>query len=87
MTTTTNNIIRRLRKRVGNGKMTQKQLATAAGYANASTISDFEDERSGPPSNATVDRIAKACGLEVYFRSTGGWCILQEGYKLSEVPV
>lgn len=87
MTTKTNNIIRRLRKRVGNGKMTQKQLATAAGYANGSRISALEREEEGPPNPASVCRIAKACGLEVYYRSPGGWQILSDGYKLSEVPV
>jgi transcriptional regulator with XRE-family HTH domain len=82
MTTKTNNIIRQMRKRAG---MTQSQLADAAGLASTSSISDFENEPDGPPSIATVCRIARACGLSVgYLPSSGGWRILPADFELPD---
>ena len=79
MTTTTNNIIRQLRTRAG---LTQGQLAEAAGYRAKSTIAGFEDEKDGPPTVATVCRIANACGVPVAYFHPSGWRILAEGFEM-----
>ena len=79
MTTTTNNIIRRLRRRAG---LTQLQLAEAAGYKAKSTIAGFESETDGPPGIVTVCRIADACGFHVVYSQRDGWRIVPEEFEL-----
>ena len=79
MTTTTNNIIRQLRTRAG---LTQGQLSEAAGYRAKSTIAGFENETDGPPTVATVCRIANACDVAVCYFPPDGWRILPGGFEM-----